>query len=559
MNLLFNRFSAVSLIVLTAISAGCYPGRYNNQVGFGDRAQQFEPTAASEQSNNHKRGTRLTERFKNFDRNGDGILTREEVARPRLFERLDQNTDGSVTFDEARSHSMHRRQNSTGESLSSAEAGSRPFPQQSTYRQAHPENFRPAARRLAPSIETSAYASPISYNSDEDSAAEDDGYSAAEDDESSGDQRQFRTQTPLSNRGNTNRNAKLINRFKQFDANNDGALSAQEINRPDLFQRLDQNHDGLATLEEARLYRDHRRQLAYNAGDTRSDAAGGFAPTRASERRGFARNNSKAFFENDSTINQTRNIPYTTLQGVNPSLLSLDVYAPKNSQDRPVIIMIHGGGWQRGDKANANVIGNKVSHFVRNGYVFVSTNYRLSPAVKHPAHVQDVAKAVAWVQQNITRYGGNPDRIYLMGHSSGAHLAALVATDQRYLQAAGVNLRALKGVILLDSAGYNIPRLMRDHNQPRIYVNAFSNDQRVWKDASPITHVSAGKGIPPFLIIQTPRARAKISDDLRNALQQAGISVRSKMFNKSHRQINQEIGQPNDEPTQLIMDFLNSK
>jgi len=152
---------------------------------------------------------------------------------------------------------------------------------------------------------------------------------------------------------------------------------------------------------------------------------------------------------NTGGVRKFLNLPYATIPGVNPNLLSLDVYAPATGQNHPVIVMVHGGGWQRGDKANANIATNKYRHFTQAGYVFVSINYRLSPAVKHPAHVQDVAKALAWVAKNINRYSGNPARIYLMGHSAGAHLAALVATDQRYLEAAGENLQLLKGVILL--------------------------------------------------------------------------------------------------------------
>lgn len=251
------------------------------------------------------------------------------------------------------------------------------------------------------------------------------------------------------------------------------------------------------------------------------------------------------------------NLPYATIAGVDPNLLSLDVYAPATGNNYPIIVMVHGGGWQRGDKANPNVIANKVHYFVGKGFVFVSINYRLSPMVKHPAHVQDVAKALAWTYKNISRYSGNSDRIYLMGHSSGAHLAALVATDQRYLQAIGENLQILKGVILLDGAGYDIPRLMREHNRPAFYVEAFGSDERVWQDASPVAHVAAGKGIPPFLIFYTPRARAQmLTESLRESLTHAGIPVRIKMVNKSHGQINREVGQSDDDVTQAIMDFL---
>jgi len=282
--------------------------------------------------------------------------------------------------------------------------------------------------------------------------------------------------------------------------------------------------------------------------------------------RRFARNTNRALSDNNQPTDRTitgggvrqfLNLAYATIPGVDPNLLSLDVYAPATGQNHPVIVMVHGGGWQRGDKANTNIAANKFRYFTRAGYVFVSINYRLSPAVKHPAHVQDVAKALAWTAKNISRYGGDPQHIYLMGHSAGAHLAALVATDQRYLQAVGENLGLLKGIILLDGAGYDIPKLMREHNQPDIYVQAFGYDERVWRDASPVTHIASGKSIPPFLIFYTPRTRSQmLTESLRKSLMSAGIPVQTKITNKSHAQINREVGQLEDGVTQSIMEFL---
>jgi len=95
------------------------------------------------------------------------------------------------------------------------------------------------------------------------------------------------------------------------------------------------------------------------------------------------------------------NIPYATVNGVDPNLLSLDIYAPSGAKDLPVMLMIHGGGWANGDKANPDVGINKVDYFTAQGTIYVSINYRLSPDVQHPAHVQDVAAAVSWVLENI--------------------------------------------------------------------------------------------------------------------------------------------------------------
>ena len=91
------------------------------------------------------------------------------------------------------------------------------------------------------------------------------------------------------------------------------------------------------------------------------------------------------------------------------------------------MVYVHGGGWKRGDKSR---VGEKVEFFTGRGWVFVSVNYRLLPEGAHPANVNDVARALAWVHDHATDYGGDPDRLFLMGHSAGAHLAALVATSE---------------------------------------------------------------------------------------------------------------------------------
>ena len=419
--------------------------------------------------------------------------------------------------------------------------------------------------------------------------------------------------------GNTPVSSSVQQRFNRLDRNQDGRLTPDELNRPSVFQTADRNHDGYISLREAADYiqqRAARRQSAPQLAVTyppenprpatlanpvfmqRNEGNRQYDPDRNAH-RGFAANvqpanddpdgsssyddQSEPYPEprtatsslsprmrlartsNDDTVDvadtgevrKFLNLPYATITGVDPNLLSLDVYAPATGNHHPVIVMVHGGGWQQGDKANPNVVANKVRYFVGKGFIFISVNYRLSPLVKHPVHVQDVAKALAWIHKNISRYGGNSDRIYLMGHSAGAHLAALVATDQHYLQAVGENLRMLKGVILLDGAGYDIPKLMREHNQPDFYVAAFGNDERVWQEASPVAHITAGKGIPPFLIFYTPRARAQmLTESLRDSLTRAGISTRIKMVNKTHAQINREVGQSNDDVTQAIMDFL---
>ncbi|HSN72271.1 MAG TPA: alpha/beta hydrolase, partial [Steroidobacteraceae bacterium] len=125
--------------------------------------------------------------------------------------------------------------------------------------------------------------------------------------------------------------------------------------------------------------------------------------------------------------------------------LALDVYRPVDENGpRPVVVFWHGGGWDNGSKDQYLFVGEAL---VSLGYVAVVPSYRLYPNVQFPAFVDDAATAVAWVRKNIERYGGDPDQLWLMGHSAGAHIAALLAFDERYLAAAGVPRCALSGFI----------------------------------------------------------------------------------------------------------------
>jgi arylformamidase len=135
---------------------------------------------------------------------------------------------------------------------------------------------------------------------------------------------------------------------------------------------------------------------------------------------------------------------------------------------RPVVVFVHGGGWAIGSRRGAQVPRVKAPFFTAAGFVFVSIDYRLSPAVRHPAHVEDCAAALAWTFDHIADHGGDPQRVFVVGHSAGAHLAALVATDQRYLAAHGHAPSDLSGVVLLDSASYDLPRVVDEFGKRRM-------------------------------------------------------------------------------------------
>ena len=138
-----------------------------------------------------------------------------------------------------------------------------------------------------------------------------------------------------------------------------------------------------------------------------------------------------------------RNIPYA-----DPPLERqvLDIYSPREAKNLPVVFWIHGGGWQTGDKAEVQI---KPQFFESKGFVFVSTNYRLLPAVDMAVIVRDIAKSIRWVHDHIAEYGGDPNRLIIMGHSAGAQLAALICTDDRYLRTRE-SLAIIKGCVPVD-------------------------------------------------------------------------------------------------------------
>lgn len=184
-------------------------------------------------------------------------------------------------------------------------------------------------------------------------------------------------------------------------------------------------------------------------------------------------------------------------------LQKLDVYAPRGLKAlKPVHIFIHGGGWRQGDKGQYKPMGR---FYADEGIVFVSINYRLTPEVQHPVHAQDSAKAMKWIYDNIKQYGGDPNNMVLSGHSAGAHLSALIATDPKYLAAYGLNPTMFKAVMPNDTASFDFLNPIKKGKravQPMI-DNAFGTDPNGLKEASPITYATANNSFPLFVMFVT--------------------------------------------------------
>ena len=246
----------------------------------------------------------------------------------------------------------------------------------------------------------------------------------------------------------------------------------------------------------------------------------------------------------------------------------LDIYTPEGParKDLPVMFWIHGGGWQAGDKSDVAL---KPKVLIERGFVFISTNYRLLPEVNMEDLIGDVAKSLGWVHKNIARYGGDPERIFVGGHSAGAQLAALICIDDRYLKTEGVSFDVLKGCIPVDGDTYDIPRIIMtaEHRQSlyggRMFTfghrQKFGNDPEKHVDFSAVTHVANDKSIPPFLLLYFPgnpdtRAQAQ---RLESVLQAADVPARA--YGKSdsnHSRLNNDLGKSDDPATQEFYKFL---
>ena len=270
----------------------------------------------------------------------------------------------------------------------------------------------------------------------------------------------------------------------------------------------------------------------------------------------------------------TKDIVYRDIPGVNPTLLSLDIYTPAAANgSNPVMIMIHGGSFVRGDKAGdppsdrPPLLYPKMEYYTGRGWLFVSINYRLTDRrlplghpqqVTHPAHVEDAAAAVAWVLKNIGRYGGDPHRTVVVGHSAGAQLAALLATDQRRLSVYGNRASDLAAVIALDGI-YDVPEQM-----PRaapFMPLVFGDHEALWRDASPLFHIENSEPVPPILIVYNAIDADNMPQSqtlsFGTALHAAGINAETyDAGSKSHDEIGTDLGKSGDPLSDKVDEFL---
>lgn len=317
--------------------------------------------------------------------------------------------------------------------------------------------------------------------------------------------------------------------FQKWDRNRDGVLSKSELQNFERFDRIDTDKDGVISREEAQVFfrfRESRSRLPDGA-RVKKDVS--YAPE-------ISKSNSR---------------------------LKLDIYSVKGREDAPVCVYVHGGGWKIGDKSRVH---EKARYFLEQGYVFLSVNYRLTPEVEFPAHADDVARALAWTQEHVSKHGGDPNHLILMGHSAGSHLVSFVALNTDMLKASGVVPESIKAVIANDTQVYDIPyyESLRPFGLGKTFSDIFGNEKDGWVAASPITYLGTREHVPAFLLICSSGA-AGISHDQRlecaqhfaSAIEEHGGFVTVSGFpTYTHEAVNKKLGVTGDPVTLAVNGFL---
>ena len=232
-----------------------------------------------------------------------------------------------------------------------------------------------------------------------------------------------------------------------------------------------------------------------------------------------------------------KDVPYA-----NEGKQRMDVYLPRQPAGAPVIFMVHGGAWRLGDKDARAVVENKVARWVPQGFIFISTNYRLLPDTAPLEQAADIARALATAQAKAASWGGDPTRFILMGHSAGAHLVALVATSPEIVRRAGA--KPWLGSVLLDSAALDVVTIMQARHA-RFYDRAFGKDPAYWRAVSPLHGLS--ENTAPLLAVCSSQRSESCPQASRFVEKATALGVRASVLqqDRSHQEINQQLGLAN--------------
>jgi acetyl esterase/lipase len=215
-------------------------------------------------------------------------------------------------------------------------------------------------------------------------------------------------------------------------------------------------------------------------------------------------------------IDVKTNLTYYTGEGADKYRHRLDLYLPKGKRDVPVMMFVHGGGFTVGIKDQYAFVGQV---FAANGIATAVINYRLSPKTSYPGHVQDVARAFAWLRAHVTEYGGGAERIVVSGHSAGATLVAMLGSDPAYLHDVGESIDHIAGVIPISGS-------FTQSSRSGMFDNPYAVDPEAVRNASAINHVAGAH--PPFLILYGDKDAPRTGQDaaaMAQALKAAGNSA----------------------------------
>ena len=251
----------------------------------------------------------------------------------------------------------------------------------------------------------------------------------------------------------------------------------------------------------------------------------------------------------------------------NDAALRLDLRIPA-STGFATLIFVHGGSLTSGDKADSDYA-HVCDSFPAVGIACANVNYRLGPQHSWPAQAEDLASAIVWVRTNIAAYGGDPKKLFLLGHSSGATLVALVGSDDRYLAKHGMKPSDLRGVMPMGSIMWDdeLEQAIAQRGRDMIAQNFLRDpDNRMYgsleryQDHWPVHHIHAG--LPPFLFLiaeseqeQPPvlKTNAKFVEDARKFGNEADYKV---FAGRKHFTMVRQLHQPGDAVFAIILEFI---
>jgi acetyl esterase/lipase len=291
-------------------------------------------------------------------------------------------------------------------------------------------------------------------------------------------------------------------------------------------------------------------------------------------------------------IQELRDLQYASALKLQPFRHKLDLVLPVGKKDYPVVILVHGGAWILGDNRCCGLYTSVGQFLAGQGIGVVLPNYRLSPMVKHPDHVKDLAKVMAWTRDNIGQFGADPKRVFLLGHSAGGHLVSLLTTDEEFLQAEGMKTADIKGVISV-SGVYRIPQgimeftfggtgplaFRADQMIPikgdskldaasapfgpipgklNVFGPMFGNDAQERQNASPLNYVRPG--LPPFLIMVAEHDLPSLpgmADEFHDALVRSGCDAKLMRFERrNHNSLMFTATRLEDPAAAAMLDFI---